>query len=615
MTRPPAHALGSRAGARGAASSSPSARFALRFPRATEPPLDRERSPGSTRSTRSPPIRGASSSASIARSPSRPLTTSSPETPGIAELRRAGYRVIVWESRSGDGWTRDVARARALESRAYVVVLDRSANRAFAVDPDGAVAVRNLRRISHRRLRPRPAQDDADRCRAGNRRCSRPSIAWPRSSRVTKRLVEPSYLRDLASVEDPWTSVAPAALGALPLLGLSAADSARPALAAGTIPLADAPYLPGSHIPISVSDFAALRRRRARTGDAGRGRSLAAAANLSRRCNDRSGQRQRAGHANVPARRAAAARRGADRGRRLRQRRRVSPRRYVFEPRHFGDRGRSERRRFRRRRNALRNRHRRRRADAGIAGAVERPRGSVGASRRRDRRRSANAGRPDDQPRRRRERRAHARRPRRQRLARRDGSDRRRLGRRFDPRPNLRCGRQRRVGRHRPHQHDARDRQDSHGRARFFARAFRRRQPAIRGLEPKPGFAVRRGRTRRRDRTRPAKPHAVADSAALEFPLGVALDDRRARVYVTDEAAHRVYVLDAATLAQVRAPLSTCQVPWKPTFDPIGDRLYVPCARSNRVDVFDGRTLSRVPGAPFRTAEYPLAVAVSPTAA
>ena len=58
---------------------------------------------------------------------------------GIAELRRAGYRVIVWESRSGDGWTRDVARARALESRVYVVVLDRSANRAFAVDPDGAV--------------------------------------------------------------------------------------------------------------------------------------------------------------------------------------------------------------------------------------------------------------------------------------------------------------------------------------------------------------------------------------------------------------------------------------------------------------------------------------------
>ena len=107
-----------------------------------------------------------------------------------------------------------------------------------------------------------------------------------------------------------------------------------------------------------------------------------------------------------------------------------------------------------------------------------------------------------------------------------------------------------------------------------------------------------------------AKPHAVAISAALEFPLGVALDDKRARVYVTDEAAHRVYVLGATTLAQVRAPISTCQVPWKPTFDPIGDRLYVPCARSNRVDVFDGRTLSRVPGAPFRTAEYPLAVAV-----
>jgi DNA-binding beta-propeller fold protein YncE len=107
-----------------------------------------------------------------------------------------------------------------------------------------------------------------------------------------------------------------------------------------------------------------------------------------------------------------------------------------------------------------------------------------------------------------------------------------------------------------------------------------------------------------------AKPHAVAISAALEFPLGIALDEKRSRVFVTDEAAHRVYVLDATTLAPVRAPLATCQVPWKPTFDPIGDRLYVPCARSNRVDVFDARTLARVAGAPFRTAEYPLAVAV-----
>ena len=46
-----------------------------------------------------------------------------------------------------------------------------------------------------------------------------------------------------------------AVAGALPLLGVSAAGPSARALAAGTIPLADEPYLPGSRIPISVSGF------------------------------------------------------------------------------------------------------------------------------------------------------------------------------------------------------------------------------------------------------------------------------------------------------------------------------------------------------------------------
>ena len=107
-----------------------------------------------------------------------------------------------------------------------------------------------------------------------------------------------------------------------------------------------------------------------------------------------------------------------------------------------------------------------------------------------------------------------------------------------------------------------------------------------------------------------AKPHELARSANLAFPLGIALDEKRSRAYVTDEAKHVVYVLDMKTLASIRPPLSTCEVPWKPTFDAVDDRLYVPCARSDRVDVFDASTLARVPGAPFRTASYPLAVAV-----
>ncbi len=58
---------------------------------------------------------------------------------GVAGLRRAGYRIVVWENETSDSWTHDLARARALESRVYVVVLDAAAGRAFAVDPDGAV--------------------------------------------------------------------------------------------------------------------------------------------------------------------------------------------------------------------------------------------------------------------------------------------------------------------------------------------------------------------------------------------------------------------------------------------------------------------------------------------
>jgi len=107
-----------------------------------------------------------------------------------------------------------------------------------------------------------------------------------------------------------------------------------------------------------------------------------------------------------------------------------------------------------------------------------------------------------------------------------------------------------------------------------------------------------------------AKPRVVARSANLTFPVSEALDARRHTLFVTDEAADRVYVLDAATLRPKRPPLSTCRTPWKPAFDPVDDRLYVPCARSDEVDVFDATTDRRVRGAPFATGSYPLAVAV-----
>lgn len=55
---------------------------------------------------------------------------------GLVPYRRAGYALVVWET-AGDAWTHAIARARALELRIYVVVLDSAADRAYAVDPDG----------------------------------------------------------------------------------------------------------------------------------------------------------------------------------------------------------------------------------------------------------------------------------------------------------------------------------------------------------------------------------------------------------------------------------------------------------------------------------------------
>lgn len=106
------------------------------------------------------------------------------------------------------------------------------------------------------------------------------------------------------------------------------------------------------------------------------------------------------------------------------------------------------------------------------------------------------------------------------------------------------------------------------------------------------------------------KPRIVARSADLGFPLGVALDAAQNSLYVTDEGANVVDVLDARTLRSKRAPLRTCTTPWKPTFDAAGSRLYVPCAQSDSIDVFDTRTLRRIAGAPFPTGSYPLSVAV-----
>ncbi len=107
-----------------------------------------------------------------------------------------------------------------------------------------------------------------------------------------------------------------------------------------------------------------------------------------------------------------------------------------------------------------------------------------------------------------------------------------------------------------------------------------------------------------------AHPHIVRRSGYFTFPLGIVLDAPRRRLLVTDEATNMVYVLSTKTLAPVRAPLETCRTPWRPH---IADgRLFVPCARDNKVDVFDIKTLHRLAGAPFATGGFPLSIASWP---
>jgi DNA-binding beta-propeller fold protein YncE len=103
-------------------------------------------------------------------------------------------------------------------------------------------------------------------------------------------------------------------------------------------------------------------------------------------------------------------------------------------------------------------------------------------------------------------------------------------------------------------------------------------------------------------------PHVVARSERLAFPIGIVFEGARDRLFVTDEDTDAVDVLDARTLRAIRAPLRTCETPWKPSID--RGLLFIPCARSDQIDVFDLATLRRVAGAPFATGGYPLAVAI-----
>jgi predicted amidohydrolase len=57
----------------------------------------------------------------------------------LAALRMAGIVLAVWRTSIDPQWQVTFARARALELRMYLIVIDAHHDRAYAVDPDGTV--------------------------------------------------------------------------------------------------------------------------------------------------------------------------------------------------------------------------------------------------------------------------------------------------------------------------------------------------------------------------------------------------------------------------------------------------------------------------------------------
>ncbi|MHB8140442.1 MAG: carbon-nitrogen hydrolase family protein [Vulcanimicrobiaceae bacterium] len=56
---------------------------------------------------------------------------------GLVPSRIAGYQLFIWQPRGISApWQERVARARAVELRCFLVVVDRAAERAYAIDPD-----------------------------------------------------------------------------------------------------------------------------------------------------------------------------------------------------------------------------------------------------------------------------------------------------------------------------------------------------------------------------------------------------------------------------------------------------------------------------------------------
>jgi DNA-binding beta-propeller fold protein YncE len=101
----------------------------------------------------------------------------------------------------------------------------------------------------------------------------------------------------------------------------------------------------------------------------------------------------------------------------------------------------------------------------------------------------------------------------------------------------------------------------------------------------------------------------LSTGSKASLPLGVAVDQTLARLFVTNEGDANVVVFALPSMRRI-ATLAAGLTPWLPAIDERAHRLYVPNARANSISIYDTRGLRTVnPG--LSTCAYPTGVAVA----
>lgn len=126
--------------------------------------------------------------------------------------------------------------------------------------------------------------------------------------------------------------------------------------------------------------------------------------------------------------------------------------------------------------------------------------------------------------------------------------------------------------------------------------------PTLSGARSRPGLEAFSIPSLRRH----GMPQSTGSPDAL--PLGIAVDERASRLFVTNEGDDDVAVFALPSLRR-EATLRVGRTPWLPSVDVRRHALYVPNARDDTLDVFDTHTLARI-ARDVPTCAYPVGVAV-----